>query len=141
MKASIETMLRISGLIAECSHEVVRRSGFTEAEDANTEINEDMDELRNYLDIAAHCASSVIERLRGLDYAERIAKMDESPEIPSTALLNALTDIVNVAQACPDRCMADVCNDTFVVRGIPLVAKLTHSEDLGVEFQERSGAE
>ena len=45
-------------------------------------------------------------------------------QVNAEDLLNALVAIVNTAQVNPDRCMVDICNDNFEVRGVNLRAKL-----------------
>jgi len=53
--------------------------------------------------------------------------------IPSTALLDALVGIANTAQACPDRCMVDVCNDNFLTRDMPLRAEMGELGEIRIE--------
>jgi len=65
---------------------------------------------------------------------DREGKRESS--IPSTVLFDVLVAIVNTAQLNPDRCMADVCNDNFAVRGINLRAEMTGDEDNPVRIEK-----
>jgi hypothetical protein len=54
--------------------------------------------------------------------------------IPSTFLFDALVGIVNTAQACPDRCMADICNDNFLVHKVNLRAEMTNNKEQPIKI-------
>ena len=54
------------------------------------------------------------------------------------SLFGVLVAIVNTSQACPDRCMADVCNDNFAVHGVNLRAEMTDDEDTPVRIERTS---
>ena len=55
-------------------------------------------------------------------------------------LFDVLVAIVNTAQLNPDRCMADVCNDNFAVRGINMRAEMTDDEDNPVRIEKTSNS-
>ena len=58
--------------------------------------------------------------------------------VPSDTLFDVLVAIVNTAQVCPDRCMADVCNDNFTAHNIPLTAIMTDDEDHPIRIHDTS---
>ena len=60
--------------------------------------------------------------------------------VQSSDLFDVLVAIVNTAQKNPARCMADVCNDNFAVRGINLRAEMTDDEDTQVRIEKTSNA-
>ena len=58
--------------------------------------------------------------------------------VRSDSLFDVLVAIVNTAQTCPDRCMADVCNANFAVHGVNLRAEMTDDEDTPVRIERTS---
>lgn len=61
--------------------------------------------------------------------------------VPSDTLFDVLVAIVNTAQVCPDRCMADVCNDNFTAHNLPLTAIMTGDKDHPIRIHDTSNAE
>jgi hypothetical protein len=72
---------------------------------------------------------------RGVPRCERCCAL---PPVRSDSLFDVLVAIVNTAQTCPDRCMADVCNDNFAVHGVNLRAEMTDDEDTPVRIEKTS---
>jgi len=62
------------------------------------------------------------------------------PSVRSDDLFDVLVAIVNTAQLNPDRCMADVCNDNFAVRGISLRAAMTGDENTPLRIESTSNS-
>ena len=77
-------------------------------------------------------------RKQALEVFEEIEGEKRGSSILSTDLFDVLVAIVNTAQTCPDRCMADVCNDNFAVHGVNLRAEMTDDEDTPVRIEKTS---
>jgi len=63
---SVETMLRVSEMLAETKHEIIRCKGWTAAEIADNQLCRDMDALRELLEQAHGRTSTIIQELRRL---------------------------------------------------------------------------
>ena len=67
-------------------------------------------------------------------------KRSRRVSVPSDTLFDVLVAIANTAQVCPDRCMADVCNDNFVAHNLPLTAIMTDDEDHPIRIHDTSNS-